>query len=335
MQTVLVVGGAGYVGSHTCLRLSEAGFQPVVFDNLSNGYAEFVQWGPLERGDIRDSLALDRAFAKHQPVAVLHFAGLIEVAESVRDPGRFYEHNLAGTIGLIQATRRAGVDALVFSSTCATYGDPVRSPMDETHPQAPINPYGRSKLFAEQVLRDLDLTGDLRSIILRYFNAAGADPEGRVGERHRPETHAIPLAIRAAMDPGQTFQLFGEDYDTRDGTAVRDYVHVLDLADAHVLAVRRLLHGGASAVFNLGSGTGSTVRELVDAIRKRSNGRFEVVSAPRRPGDAAELVADIRKAREELGWTPASDLGDIIDTAWRWHEAEAGRAGRVDIGGVR
>jgi UDP-glucose 4-epimerase len=326
MQTVLVSGGAGYVGSHTCLRLAEAGFQPVVFDNLSNGHRDFVQWGPLEEGDIGDAERLDAVFAKHKPAAVLHFAALIEVGESTRHPGRFYENNVAGALSLIEAARRAGVNAFVFSSTCATYGDPQFTPMDETHPQAPLNPYGHSKLMVEQILRDLDRYNGFRSIALRYFNAAGADPEGRIGERHRPETHAIPLAIAAAMDSGRSFKVFGQDYPTPDGTAVRDYIHVLDLADAHVLALRKLLAGGASDIFNLGTGTGTSVLELLEAIRWVSGSNFDPEKAPRRQGDAPVLVADNRKAREELGWTPQYDLRAIVQTAWRWHETENARA---------
>lgn len=326
MDTVLVSGGAGYVGSHVCLRLAEAGFKPVVFDNLSNGHAEFVQWGPLETGDIRRPDELDAVFARHKPVAVLHFAALIEVGESVKFPGRFYENNVAGAISLIGAARRAGVNAMVFSSTCATYGDPQYVPMDEKHPQAPLNPYGHTKLMIEQVLADLDRYEGFRSVALRYFNAAGADPEGRIGERHHPETHAIPLAIMAAMDQGKSFKIFGDDYETADGTAVRDYIHVLDLADAHVLALRHLLAGGQSDVFNLGTGDGTSVRELVDAIGNVSRRNFDATLAERRPGDAPVLVADNRKAREVLGWTPKYGLTDIIETAWRWHEAERARA---------
>jgi UDP-glucose 4-epimerase len=325
MQSVLVAGGAGYVGSHTCLKLAEAGFRPVAFDNLSNGHAEFVQWGPLEGGDIRDSRRLDEVFATHRPVAVLHFAALIEVGESVKNPGGFYENNVAGALNLIQAARRAGVDKLVFSSTCATYGAPVQVPMDESHPQVPLNPYGHSKLMVEQILQDLDRYAGFRSVALRYFNAAGADPEGRIGERHTPETHAIPLAIRAAMDSDHAFKIFGQDYPTPDGTAVRDYIHVLDLAEAHVLALRRLLAGGASDVFNLGTGKGTSVKELLETIHWASASNFEAELAPRRPGDAPILVADNRKARESLGWSPTHDLKSIVKSAWNWHQAEAAR----------
>jgi UDP-glucose 4-epimerase len=331
MQTVLVTGGAGYVGSHVCLRLAEAGFLPVVYDSLFNGHEEFVQWGPLEIGDIRQTGRLDAVFAKHKPVAVLHFAALIEVGESVRHPGRFYDNNVAGALTLIEAAQRAKVQAFVFSSTCATYGAPRQAAITEDHPQDPLNPYGRSKLMVEQVLRDLDTYNGFRSIALRYFNAAGADPEGRIGERHEPETHAIPLAIRAAMNQGQTFTVFGEDYPTPDGTAVRDYIHVLDLADAHVLALKRLLDGGPTDVFNLGTGTGTSVRELVETIRRATNRPFEVATAGRREGDAAILVADNAKAREVLGWSPKYGFSEIIETAWRWHEAEAVRAAKAAV----
>jgi UDP-glucose 4-epimerase len=322
-QTVLVTGGAGYVGSHTCLRLCEAGYKPVVYDNLSNGHAEFVQWGPLVEGDIRDSDKLDATFAEYQPVAVLHFAALIEVGESVKRPGAFYDNNVRGAVTLIEAARRAGVNTMVFSSTCATYGDPERVPMDETHRQEPLNPYGRSKLMVEQALADYDRYSDFRSTCLRYFNAAGADPEGRIGESHDPETHAIPLAIAAAMGRRAGFSLFGTDYDTRDGTAVRDYIHVLDLADAHVLALKRLLAGGRSDVFNLGTGTGTTVKELVETIRGVSGETFNVKECPRREGDAPVLVADNKKAREILGWKPRFELEDIVRSAWNWHARDA------------
>jgi UDP-glucose 4-epimerase len=324
-DTVLVTGGAGYIGSHTCLRLSEAGFAPVVYDDLSNGRREFVRWGPLEIGDIRDGARLDEVFAKHRPVAVVHFAALIEVGESVKEPGRFYSVNVGGAISLVEAARRAGVDKLVFSSTCATYGEPVRVPMDETHPQAPINPYGRTKLMVEQALADYDRYAGFRSVSLRYFNAAGADPEGRIGERHEPETHAVPLAIQTALGRRQGFKLFGTDYDTRDGTAVRDYIHILDLADAHVLALRRLLSGGGTDVFNLGTGAGTTVKELLAAIERVSGRPFPVEEVARRPGDSPALVADNRKAREGLGWSPRFSLDEVVKSAWDWHAAHEAR----------
>lgn len=329
MQSVLVTGGAGYVGSHACLALAEAGFRPVVFDNLSNGHREHVQWGPLELGDIRDGTRLDAVFAAYEPVAVLHFAARIEVGESVKNPGTFFENNVGGAITLIEAARRAGVNVMVFSSTCATFGEPMRLPMDEDHPQVPLNPYGRSKLMVEQALADYDRYVGLRSTVLRYFNAAGADPKGRIGEWHEPETHAIPLALQVALGQRSHFTIFGDDYDTRDGTAVRDYVHVLDLADAHVSALRRLLAGGTSESYNLGTGEGTTVRELVDGVGRATGKPLAIQIAARRAGDAPTLVGDNAKAREQLGWKPSRDLDAILSSAWRWHQSQAA-AGAYD-----
>lgn len=323
MRTVLVAGGAGYVGSHACLALAAAGFSPVVFDDLSNGHREHVQWGPLEIGDIRDRARLDAVLAEHKPIAVLHFAARIEVGESVKDPGAFFDNNVAGTINLIEAARRASVEAMVFSSTCAIFGDPVRLPMDEGHPQAPLNPYGRSKLMAEQALADYARYVGFRSTVLRYFNAAGADPEGRVGEWHEPETHAIPLALQVALGQRPHFTIFGDDYDTRDGTAVRDYVHVLDLADAHVAALRRLLEGAESTSYNLGTGHGTTVKEMIAGVERVTGSTLPVRVADRRAGDAPVLVSDNAKARAELGWAPSRDLDIILGSAWRWHQAQA------------
>jgi len=316
---VLVCGGAGYVGAHTCLRLFEAGFEPVVYDNLSNGWGSSVRWGPFEDGDICDLHRLSEVFEQHRPAAVIHFAALIEVGESVLRPGAFFRTNVAGSLGLIDMAQKHGVQAFVFSSTCATYGEPARLPLDETHPQEPVNPYGRSKLMVEQALAEYDRWMGFRSVCLRYFNAAGADPEGRIGERHEPETHAIPLAIDAALGRRAGFTLFGTDYDTRDGTAVRDYVHVLDLADAHVRALRYLLDGGKSEAINLGTGTGTSVRELIRAIEAVSGKPFPVKTTERRAGDAAVLVADNKKARTVLGWEPQFNLEDIVKTAWAWH----------------
>lgn len=325
-RRVLVTGGAGYVGAHACLALAEAGFEPVVYDDLSNGHAEFVQWGPLERGDIRDAGRLDEVIARHRPIAVMHFAALIEVGESVREPGPFYDVNVRGAITLIEAARRGGVDKMVFSSTCATYGDPIRLPMDERHPQAPLNPYGRTKLIVEQALADYAAYAGFRSVSLRYFNAAGADEGGRIGERHEPETHAIPLAIQTALGQRQGFRLFGDDYDTRDGSCVRDYIHVTDLADAHRRALTYLLDGGETTALNLGTGTGTTVKELVDTIRRATNRPFPIETVARRPGDAPSLVADNAGARAVLGWRPTRTLDDIVRSAWRWHAGEAERA---------
>ncbi|MBB3918461.1 UDP-glucose 4-epimerase GalE [Rhizobium fabae] len=318
-ETVLVVGGAGYIGSHTCLDLANKGYKPVVFDNFSNGHREFVKWGPAEEGDIRDRARLDEVLAKHKPAAILHFAALIEVGESVKDPVSFYENNVIGTLTLLSAAQAAGVNAFVFSSTCATYGLPQSVPLDETHRQVPINPYGRTKYIVEQALADYDQYRSLRSVVLRYFNAAGADFEGRIGEWHQPETHAIPLAIDAALGRRQGFKVFGSDYETRDGTCVRDYIHVLDLADAHVRAVEYLLKGGESVALNLGTGTGTTVKELLGAIEDVSNRPFPVEYIGRREGDSHTLVANNDKARDVLGWVPQYDLSQIIRSAWNWH----------------
>ncbi|MBM7049040.1 MULTISPECIES: UDP-glucose 4-epimerase GalE [Rhizobium] len=318
-ETVLVVGGAGYIGSHTCLDLANKGFQPVVYDNFSNGHREFVKWGPAEEGDIRDRARLDEVLAKHKPAAILHFAALIEVGESVKDPVSFYENNVIGTLTLLSAAQAAGVGAFVFSSTCATYGLPQSVPLDESHRQVPINPYGRTKYIVEQALADYDQYKGLRSVVLRYFNAAGADFEGRIGEWHTPETHAIPLAIDAALGRRQGFKVFGSDYDTRDGTCVRDYIHVLDLADAHVRAVEYLLRGGESVALNLGTGTGTTVKELLGTIETVSDRPFPVEYVGRREGDSTTLVANNDKARDVLGWSPKYDLTEIVESAWNWH----------------
>ncbi|WGM31836.1 UDP-glucose 4-epimerase GalE [Brevundimonas sp. NIBR11] len=325
---VLVTGGAGYVGSHVCLALAKAGFTPVVYDDLSNGHAEFVQWGPLEQGDIRDGARLDAVIAEHRPVAVLHFAALIEVGESLREPGRFFDNNVGGAITLIEAARRGGIGVMVFSSTCAIFGNPVSLPMAEGHPRAPLSPYARSKLQIEEALADYDRYVGFRSVCLRYFNAAGADEQGRIGERHEPESHAIPLAIQTALGLRQGFKVFGADYETRDGTAVRDYVHVADLADAHLRALKYLLAGGETNAFNLGTGTGTTVSELIEAIQRGADQPFPVEIVGRRQGDPTCLVADSSRARETLGWRPTRTLDDIVRTAWRWHRAEMDRGRR-------
>ena len=328
MLNVLVVGGAGYIGSHTCLDLAEKGFNPVVYDNLGNGHAEFVKWGPLEEGDIRDRARLDEVLARYEPVAIVHFAALIEVGESVRYPLAFFENNVAGTTTLLSAARDAGIDRFVFSSTCATYGEPSVVPIAETHGQAPINPYGRSKLIVEQMLADLDRYCGFRSVQLRYFNAAGADKERRIGEWHSPETHAVPLAIEAALRRRKVFKVFGSDYDTRDGTCVRDFVHVMDLADAHSRAVQYLLDGNGSVALNLGTGTGTTVNELLEAVAGVAARDFPIEHVGRREGDSPILVADNAKAKATLGWRPRHDLASIVETAWNWHA-------RSNLTGVR
>jgi UDP-glucose 4-epimerase len=319
MENILVAGGAGYIGSHTCLDLFNKGFRPVVYDNLSNGHAEFVKWGPLETGDIRDRSRLDDVLQKYKPQAIIHFAAAIEVGESVRDPGAYYDNNVAGTITLLRAAQAAGIDKIVFSSTCATYGIPSSIPMNEAHAQSPLNPYGRSKLIIEQILQDLDRHQGFRSCILRYFNAAGADPDGRIGEWHSPETHAIPIAMDAAMGRRPHFQVLGTDYDTRDGSCIRDFVHVLDLADAHTRAIEHLLNNGKSQALNLGTGHGTTVKELLETVRNVAGRNFDVKYGPRREGDSPALVADNALAKRVIGWSPRHDLRSIIDTAWNWH----------------
>lgn len=318
-QTILVAGGAGYIGSHACLALKEAGYTPVVFDNFSNGHKAFVQWGPFVEGDIRNRADLDAAFETYKPVGVMHFAGLIEVGESMKDPLSFHENNVSGAINLIAAAKDAGVQAFVFSSTCATYGEPHEVPMDETHIQEPLNPYGRSKLIIEQVLNDLRELSGFPSVALRFFNAAGADPEARIGEWHEPETHIIPLAFDTALGLRNGFQINGTDYETRDGTCVRDYIHVCDIAAAHVKALNYLLGGAKGGAFNLGTGEGTTIKELLDAIHKVTGRPFSVTEGPRRSGDSAMLVADNAKAFEVLGWRPEYSLENIVADAWRWH----------------
>ena len=324
MRDILVVGGGGYIGSHTCLDLAEKGYTPIVYDNFSNGHRDFVKWGPVEEGDIRDRARLDEVFREYAPAAVIHFAALIEVGESVKDPLAFYENNVAGSLTLFAAARAANCRRLVFSSTCATYGVPEQTPMTETHPQAPINPYGRSKLITEEILRDLCAHDGFRAVTLRYFNAAGADPEGRIGERHDPETHAVPLAIEAALGRRNGFSIFGDDYDTRDGSCVRDFVHVMDLAEAHTRAIDHLLNNGRSVALNLGTGKGTTVKELLAAIGDVAGREIAITQASRRPGDTAALVADNSMARDVLGWVPRNDLSSIVSTAWKWH-AQANR----------
>ena len=317
--TVLVTGGAGYVGSHICEAVAAAGFKVVVYDNFANGHRIFAKFGDLIEGDIRDAEALRAAFKTHNPVGVVHCAALIEVATSITDTANYYDNNVGGAINLIKAAQNHGVKAFVFSSTCAVYGPPKRLPLDETHPYGPISPYGRTKMMVEQVLEDLREHHAFPAISLRYFNASGAHWQSGIGEKHTPETHAIPLAIHAAQGRRDGFKIMGTDYDTPDGTAVRDYIHVLDLADAHVRALEHLIAGAAGDVFNLGTGTGSSVRELVNAISDVSGKPFDVAEVGRRPGDPPSLVADNSKARDVLGWQPTRTFLEVIESAWRWH----------------
>lgn len=319
MATILVTGGAGYVGSHCCLALTRAGHKVVVYDNLSNGHAKFAKWGPLEEGDIRDAARLREVFATHRPDAVLHCAALIEVGESVKHPDRFHDVNVRGTRSLLDVMQDAGTRALVFSSSCAVYGAPERLPMDEAHGYAPTSPYGQNKLDAELLSEAAAVARGGTFAHLRYFNAAGAAWNEGIGESHNPESHAIPLALFTLLGRREAFRIFGEDYDTRDGTCLRDYIHVLDLVDAHVRAIERLLGGGASLAANVGTGDGVTVRELIAAIERVAGKRVPTVPAPRRDGDSPALLADNSLALRELGWSPKRDIDQIIADAWKWH----------------
>ncbi len=322
MENIVVTGGAGYIGSHACKALAAAGYQPVALDNLVYGHPWAVRWGPLEKADLEDSPRILEIFAKYRPAAVMHFAAYAYVGESVTDPARYYRNNVGGTLNLLDAMQTAGIGQLVFSSTCATYGHPRSERIAESHPQEPINPYGRSKLMMEQILSDYSRAYGLRSISLRYFNAAGADADGEIGEDHDPETHLIPLVLEAAAGRRPCIEVFGDDYDTPDGTCIRDYIHVTDLAAAHVTALEALREGHPTDAFNLGTGRGASVREVIDCARAVTGRDVPVSIAPRRPGDPARLVADADRAGETLRWVPTrSDLETIIDSAWRWHRA--------------
>lgn len=324
-NAVLVTGGAGYIGSHTCKALARAGFVPVTYDSLVTGHRSAVRWGPFVEGDLADRDALARALAGYSIRAVVHFAAHAYVGESMQLPGKYFRNNVSNTLELLDAMRSYDVRCIVFSSTCATYGMPQRLPIDETHPQQPINPYGESKRFVERALHWYGGAHGLRSASLRYFNAAGADPEGEIGERHDPETHLVPLVIETALGRRAAIDVYGTNYDTPDGTAIRDYVHVTDLADAHVRALRYLLAGGASVSLNLGTGRGHSVLEVVDCVARQARRSIPTRVCPRRPGDPAELVADASRARDMLGWEPRhSSLASIVETAWRWHAAEVG-----------
>jgi UDP-glucose-4-epimerase GalE len=318
---ILVTGGAGYIGSHTAKLLAAAGHQPVVFDDLNQGHEWAVKWGPLERGSLSDPSRLAEVFRAHRVDAVVHFAASALVGESMTNPTKYFHNNTVGTLNLLDAMHHAGVNTIVFSSTCATYGDPVRVPIDETHPQAPVNPYGESKLMVEKMLRWYGDIYGLKWMALRYFNAAGADPDGEIGEDHDPESHLIPLVIGAAQGLRPAVKIFGSDYPTADGTAVRDYVHVMDLGDAHLRALDRLQSGTASQAINLGTGRGHSVKEVVDAVARVSGRQVPAVEAARRAGDPPELVAAPDRARDVLGWTcKYADLDTIVGHAWAWHE---------------
>jgi UDP-arabinose 4-epimerase len=319
-KTIFVTGGAGYVGSHCCKAFAEAGWKVVVYDNLSRGWRDFVKWGSIVEGDILDLPRLTSAMQDATPDAVAHFAALAYVGESASDPGTYYRANTFGALNVLEAMRASGVENIVFSSTCATYGVPETDFIDEAHPQAPINPYGWSKLFVEKMLADFGNAYGMRSVCLRFFNAAGGAQNSGIGERHEPETHVIPLAIRGALRDDFVFTIHGDDYGTRDGTCVRDFIHVSDLADAYRRAIEYLSSGGASDVFNLGTGNGTKVKEIADAVERVTGRPLTRVVGPRRAGDPPQLVARAEKASNVLGWTPQrSGIDDILSDAFRWH----------------
>ena len=322
-MNVLVTGGAGYIGSHTCKALKLSGCNPVVVDNLVYGHEWAVKWGKLYKCDIQDNQKIREIIKNEKITAVIHFAAYAYVGESVREPLKYYDNNVARTISLINSLQCEGVDKIVFSSTCATYGEPERSPIEETFLQAPINPYGQTKLVVENMLKDLAKINKMKSVALRYFNAAGADSDCEIGEDHSPETHLIPLAIEACLKNDATLTVFGADYPTPDGTCVRDYIHVTDLADAHVRAVKSLFQNKASfRAYNLGTGVGVSVRDIIKAAEKATGKKMNVVFGERRPGDPPALVASPGKARDELGWQPQhSQIDDILQTATKWYVA--------------
>ncbi|QIL19300.1 UDP-glucose 4-epimerase GalE [Thermomonas sp. HDW16] len=328
-ESILVVGGAGYIGSHMVKQLRLAGFAATVADDLSSGHREAAQGAPLFVGDIGDADFVDRVLRETKPAAVMHFASFIQVGESVADPAKYYRNNVAATQTLLDGMRAHGVDRFIFSSTAAIFGDPQYVPIDESHPKAPINPYGRSKWFVEQMLEDYDRAYGLKSICLRYFNAAGADPDGELGECHEPETHLIPLILQVASGRRAHINVFGEDYATPDGTCVRDYIHVADLCDAHLLSLHRLLDGAGSARYNLGNGNGYSVREVIEAARRVTGHPIPTHVGPRREGDPPVLVADAGAARKTLGWQPLyADLDTIVAHAWAWERRHADWATR-------
>jgi UDP-glucose 4-epimerase len=332
--TILVTGGAGYIGSHAVLALKRAGYNAIVLDNLVYGHRDLVEkvlQVDLVVGDTSDRTLLDQLFTTHNIIAVMHFAAYAYVGESVTDPSKYYRNNVIGTQTLLEAMMAASVKKFVFSSTCATYGVPKAIPIPEEHPQNPINPYGASKLMVERILSDFDAAYDFKSVCFRYFNAAGADPTGLLGEDHNPETHIIPLVLLTALGLRESVSIFGTDYPTPDGTCIRDYIHVADLADAHVLGLKYLLQGGDSAVFNLGNGSGFSVKQVIETARVVTGKEIRVEECDRRPGDPPALVGSSDKARKILGWSPQyPDLRDIISHAWNWHQQRHRQSGNLN-----
>lgn len=318
---ILVVGGAGYIGSHMVKMLFDADHEVVTLDSLVAGHRDAVLGGEFVCGDIADQALLDRLFSLHQFDGVMHFASHIQVGESVRDPAKYYRNNVANTQNLLDAMVEHSVRHFIFSSTAAIFGEPRYTPIDETHPKSPINPYGRSKLMVEQMLADYDQAYGLRSVCLRYFNAAGAHPDGLLGERHDPETHLIPLILQAASGRREAISVFGRDYPTADGTCIRDYIHIMDLCQAHLLALEQLTRGESSAAYNLGNGNGFSVQQVIDVARKVTGHEIKISDAPRRDGDPAVLVADSALAKKKLGWVPCyADIETIIEHAWQWEK---------------
>lgn len=318
---ILVVGGAGYIGSHTNKELNKRGYQTVIYDNLVYGHKESVKWGVLEVGDIADEARLEEIFQKYPIEAVIHFAAYAYVGESVGNPAKYYQNNVCNTVQLLEMMRKYNVNTIVFSSTCATYGVPEWVPITEDMPQQPINPYGATKLMVERIMADYHAAYGLNYCCLRYFNAAGADPEGEIGESHTPETHLIPLVLDAASGLRDSVSIFGTDYPTEDGTCIRDYIHVTDLADAHIRALEYLKQGGESGCFNLGNGNGDSVAHVIEAVKKVTGKEFTVKKEARRAGDPPALVGSAKKAQRILGWKPQyTEIETIIEHAWKWHE---------------
>lgn len=320
-MAILVCGGAGYIGSHINKQLNREGYEAVVFDNLVYGHREAVKWGHFEQGDLKNVEDIERVFQKYDIEAVFHFAAYAYVGESVVEPQKYYYNNVVNTLNLLQVMRKHNCNKIIFSSTCATYGEPENVPITEDMPQNPINPYGATKLMMERIFRDYHIAYGLEFIVLRYFNAAGADPEGEIGESHNPETHIIPLILDAASGMRDEIKVFGTDYDTPDGSCVRDYIHVYDLATAHILALHHLKAGNESDFFNLGNAVGTSVLEVIESVKRVTGRTFKVTLADRRLGDPAKLVGSSKKARRLLGWQPVfEDIDLIVEHAWKWYE---------------
>lgn len=318
---ILIVGGAGYIGSHVNKVLNERGYETIILDNLSYGHEESVKWGTLCKCDLANINEVDDIFTKYDINAVMHFSSFIDVGESVRNPEKYYNNNVVNTMNLLNVMLKHDVKKFIFSSTCATYGIPQKIPLTENHPQNPINPYGWTKLMVERILKDYDTAYGLKSVILRYFNASGADESGIIGEWHNPETHLIPLILDAAMGKREDIKIFGTDYDTPDGTCIRDYIHVTDLADAHILSLEYLNKNNQSNQFNLGNGQGFSVREVIESVKRVTGMNFNVTQTQRREGDPAILIGSSKKAKDTLGWDPQYvNIDKIIETAWNWHQ---------------